>query len=315
MTDVNRGLCFSPPVPYKRIMAINTIPWLKMNGLGNEILVLDLRGSGWAMSAAQIRLLAHRADTRFDQLMALHDARSPGEHAFVRIYNADGSEAEACGNGNRCVAWALARETGRETVAFKTAAGVIEALVASPNAITVDMGTPRFGWREIPLARAMDTNALDYAIEWGGGKALCSPSAVNVGNPHCIFWVKDVATIPLAEMGPRVEHDPLFPERVNVSFAQVITPDRITLKVWERGAGATKACGTAACATAVAAARRGLAARDVTVTLPGGDLRIRWRESDGRILMTGPAELEASGFLDAATVFAQTAPHAAAAGG
>lgn len=273
------------------------LPFLKMNGLGNEITVVDLRGRADVISARQARVMAARKQSRFDQLMVLYDAQTPGTGAFVRIYNADGSEAEACGNGNRCVGWLLAGESGNRDVAFETRAGIIRAAVTGRETITVDMGEPLFGWRDIPLAREMNTNSLDFEIA-AAGAPLQGPSAVNVGNPHCIFWVEDAAAIDLASIGPQVEHHPLFPERVNVSFAQVYGANHVRLRVWERGAGATKACGTAACATAVVAVRRGYTDRAVRVDLPGGTLHIEWQPGSNRILMTGPVELNYEGSID-----------------
>jgi diaminopimelate epimerase len=218
--------------------------------------------------------------------------------AFMRILNADGSEVSACGNATRCVAALLSSEFRRPDVSIETAAGLLASQVHADGSVTVDMGMPRFGRRDIPLARnAGDPSAIDYRISTGAS-VLENPSVVNVGNPHCIFWVEDLAVHDLAVIGPAVENDPLFPERVNVSLAQVLSQGAIRLLVWERGAGLTQACGTAACATGVAAARRGLTGRDVTIELPGGILGIKWRETDGHILMTGPWSLDYEGVFD-----------------
>jgi diaminopimelate epimerase len=277
----------------------NGIPFAKMNGLGNEIVIVDLRGSRRVLAAGEARAIAARPASRFDQMMVLHDPKVAGTEAYVRIYNSDGSEAEACGNGMRCIAWRVAEKTGRKALKFETKAGVLDVTVDSIDRITVDMGTPRFGWRDIPLAEAFhDTRAIELQIGPIDKPILHSPSVVNVGNPHAVFWVADVNAHDLDRIGPMLENHPIFPERANISLAHVTSRNGITLRVWERGAGLTKACGSAACAATVCAARKKLAARAVTVTLPGGPLAIEWR-ADDRILMTGPVELEHAGVLEA----------------
>jgi diaminopimelate epimerase len=275
------------------------IPFRKMNGLGNEIVVVDLRGSKRVLDAGEARAIAARPASHFDQMMVLHDAKAAGTEAYVRIYNADGSEAEACGNGMRCIAWLAAETTGRKALKFETKAGVLDVAVEGIDRITVDMGIPRFGWRDIPLAEQFhDTRAIELQIGPIDKPILHTPSVVNVGNPHAVFWVADVDAYDLGRIGPMLENHPIFPERANVSLAHVTSPSAITLRVWERGAGLTKACGSAACAATVCAARKKLTGRAVTVTLPGGPLGIEWREDD-RILMTGPVELEHEGVLEA----------------
>jgi diaminopimelate epimerase len=275
------------------------IPFRKMNGLGNEIVVVDLRGRTETFDPAAARALGRRGTPRFDQMMVLHDARSGATDAYVRIYNVDGSEVAACGNGMRCVSWVVAEETGRKALTFETGAGVLEARVTDAARISVDMGMPRVGWRDIPLARPFeDTCAIDLHVEDTDGPALRSPSVVNVGNPHAVFWVEDLDAYDLALIGPPLETHPLFPERANISLARVASPAAIAVRTWERGAGLTRACGSAACAAAVCAARKGLAERHVTVTLPGGPLDIEWR-ADDHIWMTGPVQLEHAGLLDA----------------
>jgi diaminopimelate epimerase len=277
------------------------IPFRKMNGLGNEIVMVDLRGSGRVLDASQVRAVAARPVSRFDQMMVLHDARIAGTEAYVRIYNTDGSEAEACGNGMRCVGWVVAGETGRKALKFETLAGVLNVGVESIGRITVDMGTPRFGWRDIPLAEPFhNTRTIELQIGPIDKPILHSPSAVNVGNPHAVFWVDDVNAYDLARIGPLLENHPIFPARANISLAHVTARDAITLRTWERGAGLTRACGSAACAATVCAARKSLTERKVTVTLPGGPLAIEWR-ADDRIVMTGPVELEHDGVLELAT--------------
>jgi diaminopimelate epimerase len=270
----------------------------KMNGLGNEILIVDMRGRGGALTPAAVRSVGAREELRFDQMMVLHDARTPATAAYVRIYNADGSEAEACGNGMRCVGWMVAGESGRKALKFETKAGVLDVNVAHIGEIAVDMGRPKFGWREIPLAEAFhDTKAIELQIGPIDKPLLHSPSVVNIGNPHAVFWVEDVGAFDLGRIGPMLENHPMFPERANITLARVVARDALAIRTWERGAGLTKACGSAACAAAVCAARKGLTDRQVTVTVPGGRLLIDWRDDD-HVWMTGPVELEREGVLE-----------------
>jgi diaminopimelate epimerase len=272
----------------------------KMNGIGNEIVVLDLRGAGVAASGEDARAINERAGLAFDQLMAVSDARSKDADVFVTIFNNDGSESGACGNGARCVAYELMRGRDSNLLLLETKAGVLECRRESEFVFRVDMGPPRLGWRDIPLRDPFDdTRSIALPLPAGARDDLGSPSAVSMGNPHVIFWTKDVAAYDLETIGPILEHHPMFPEKANISLAQVIAPDHIRLRVWERGAGATKACGSAACATLVAAARKGLTERKARVSLPGGDLVIDWRESDNHVLMTGPVELEFETTLEA----------------
>jgi diaminopimelate epimerase len=219
----------------------------------------------------------------------------------VRIYNSDGSEAEACGNGMRCIAWMVAEKTGRKALRFETKAGILDVTVENIDRITVDLGTPKFGWRDIPLAEPFhDTRKIELQIGPIDKPILHSPSVVNVGNPHAVFWVDDVNAYDLGRIGPMLENHPIFPQRANISLAHVTSPAAITLRVWERGAGLTKACGSAACAAAVAAARLDKTERAVTVTLPGGGLAIEWRTRDDHVLMTGPVAYEYEGRFDPA---------------
>jgi diaminopimelate epimerase len=270
--------------------------FVKMNGLGNEIVIVDLRRAPGPIGGAEARAAARQEP--YDQLMALYPPRG-GADASVRIYNNDGSEAGACGNGMRCVAALVGAETGRAKMTFETAAGRIDCWQAPQGCFTVDMGQPRFRWDEIPLARAVpDTRAIDFTA--AAAPSLHAPSAVNMGNPHAIFWVDDVAAYDLRAIGPGLEHDPLFPERANITLATVAARDHLVIRTFERGAGLTMACGSAACASAVAAARLGRTGRKLTVTLPGGDLVIEWREADDHVLMTGPVEYEYKGRFDAA---------------
>jgi diaminopimelate epimerase len=286
--------------------ALSNRRFLKMNGLGNEITVLDLRGTSLRVGAAEARSIAADPRSRFDQLMVLHDPLSPGTDAYLRIYNTDGSESEACGNGTRCVAWAMlsdpimSRPAGG-TLLLETKAGLLPTWRVSDLVFTVDMGAPRLRWDQIPLRDPFqDTRTIELQIGPIDAPLLHTPSAVNMGNPHAIFWVADAEAYDLEQIGPLLENHPIFPERANISLAQVTAPDRIRLRVWERGAGLTRACGSAACATVVAAVRKRLTDRMVTVTLPGGDLVIEWRERDDHVLMTGPVELEWDGIFEAA---------------
>jgi diaminopimelate epimerase len=279
--------------------ALASYRFRKMSGLGNEIVVVDMRGEPQVITAADIRAAA--AGVRFDQMMVLYPGRVPETDAFVRIYNTDGSEAGACGNGMRCVADIVFKEAGKPVLTFETRAGRINCWPGErPLVSTVDMGPPRFAWDEIPLAEeCLDTRAVALQIGPLDAPVLQSPSAVNMGNPHAVFWVEDVEAYDLARLGPTLETHPMFPERANISLAVVRSPAHLVVRTWERGAGLTKACGSAACAAAVAAARTGRAQRKLTVTLPGGDLLIEWRLSDGHVLMTGPVEYEFEGQFEA----------------
>jgi diaminopimelate epimerase len=277
-------------------------PFARMNGLGNEILVVDMRGRAGEVSPEAAIALAADPVTHFDQIMAIHDPRIEGTDNFVRILNSDGSQAQACGNGMRCVVQALAGETGRTDFIFQTVAGILTAREHEDGLISVDMGVPRFDWQSIPLAEEFrDTRAIELQVGPIDAPVLHSPSVASMGNPHAIFWVDDdVWTYDLERFGPMLENHPIFPERANISIARVTARDAITLRTWERGAGLTRACGSAACAAAVSGARTRRTDRQVTVTVPGGPLLIEWRDDD-HVLMTGPAEWEFSGRLDPAT--------------
>ncbi len=273
-------------------------PFVKMNGLGNDIIVADMRGRADQVTAQAAVALAGDPATRFDQIMAIYDPRSDGTDAYIAILNSDGSIAQACGNGTRCVVQTLARESGRSHFNFETIAGRLEAEQHADGLISVDMGKPRFGWQEIPLSQPVDdTCAIDLSVG-----SLSSPSVASMGNPHAIFWVdEDVWSIPLDQYGPQLEHHPMFPERANISIVQLTGPDEMAIRTWERGAGLTGACGSAACAAGVLAARTGRTGRKVTLTVPaGGQLQIEWR-ADDNVVMTGSAEWEWSGAFDPAT--------------
>jgi len=274
---------------------------IKMNGLGNEIAVLDLRGSGLTVSGPEARAIGRGEGLAFDQLMVLHEPRSAKADAFMTVYNSDGSQAGACGNGTLCVAFILTRGTPRERFVLEIATARLECRRRSETVFTVDMGRPRFAWDEIPLREPFhDTRKIELQIGPIDAPILHTPSAVNMGNPHAIFWVDDIEGYDLARIGPLLENHPIFPERASISLAHVASRAHIALKVWERGAGLTRACGSAACAALVAAARKGLTGQCAIVSLPGGDLDIEWRASDGRVLMTGPVEFEFETRLDPA---------------
>jgi len=273
------------------------IHFRKMNGLGNDFVILDARKSPLAIDEASARAIADRkSGIGCDQLIVLEP--SSAADVRMRIWNNSGDEVESCGNASRCVADLLCRETGRDAVTIDTDGGLLSCTRAGVGLVTVDMGAPRFGWRDIPLSEEFrDTRRIELQVGPIDAPILHSPSVVNVGNPHCIFWVKDVEAFDLGRLGPMLEHHPLFPERANISLCQVKEKDHLLLKVWERGTGLTRACGTAACAAAVAGCRLRLVARRVKVTLPGGDLMIEWRLADDHILMTGPFAYEFEGEL------------------
>ncbi len=271
-------------------------PYLKMNGLGNEFIILDLRGEPARLAEDEIRKASDRkTGPGCDQFVTL-EHRKGYDGVFMGVWNADGSEVGACGNAARCVGWLLMEETGEDAAGFFTGSAKLSAAKVGDKRIAVDMGEPKFHWRDIPLSEQMDdTRFVDVKLGPIDAPVLWGPSAVNVGNPHCIFFVEDAEAQALDRFGPMIEFHPLFPERVNVSVAQVTSKHAIRLRVWERGVGITRACGTAACAALVAAHRRRLTGRKAVVTLDGGDLAIEWRESDNRIIMTGPVTLEGEG--------------------
>jgi len=272
----------------------------KMNGIGNEIVIVDLRNTDSQLNASEARAIAAPGGVPYDQLMVLQKPRMPGTTAFVRIYNNDGSEAGACGNGMRCVAKRVFGESGAQAATFETRAGLLNCWQGpSPDLYTVDMGTPKFGWQDIPLAEEFrDTRYIELQIGPIDAPVLHSPSVVSMGNPHAIFWVDDIEAYDLERFGPLLENHPVFPERANITLAHVVDRNHIRMRTWERGAGLTLACGSAACATAVAAARLKRTDRTVEMSLPGGDLTIEWRESDDHVLMTGAAVLEYEGLFD-----------------
>jgi diaminopimelate epimerase len=278
-------------------MQADAIRFRKMNGLGNDFVVLDARARALTLSPDAVRAIADRKEgIGCDQIVALEPSRKAD--AFMRIWNADGGEVGACGNAARCVASVVAAERGEPNVRIETEGGMLEAAVSRDGSVTIDMGAPRFAWNEIPLSEPFhDTRRIELQIGPIDAPVLHTPSVVNVGNPHCLFFVDDIEAHDLARFGPMLEHHPLFPERANISLVQVLGADAIKVRTWERGAGLTRACGTAACAAAVAAVGRNLTARKVKVNLPGGDLLIEWRETDDHVLMTGPYALDYEGTL------------------
>jgi len=267
------------------------VPFLKMHGCGNDFVVIDERAGSLGLTPAHAAAIAdRRTGVGCDQFIVIEP--TDGADAFMRIRNPDGGEAGACGNATRCVAALLAAETGRARQVIRTVAGDLPSEVLPNGQVRVDMGQALLDWRDIPLVHAMDT--LDLDMQAG---PVSHPAAASMGNPHATFFVPDIGAVPVAQLGPVLEHDKLFPERVNIGFVQVLGPDRIRLRVWERGAGLTLACGSGACAALVNAARRGLTGRAATVVVDGGELTIAWRE-DGHVLMTGPVATSFTGVID-----------------
>ncbi len=268
------------------------IPFTKMHGLGNDFVVIDGRDGAVSIDPATARAIADRKlGVGCDQLIVIEPPQNSGA-AFMRIRNADGGEVDACGNAARCVADLLMAEQGTDRVAFETNGGLMDARAAGDNLVTVDLGPANLSWQEIPLARESDTLHLEISLG-----PLSDPAAVNVGNPHMVFFVADAEAVDLATLGPELEHHPLYPERANVEAATVRPDGSIRMRVWERGVGITRACGTGACATLVAAARRGLTGREAVVALDGGTLEIRWRD-DNHVDMTGPVATSFTGAID-----------------
>ena len=264
----------------------------KMHGLGNDFVVIDARNAALELDAARARIIAdRRIGVGCDQLIVIEAPRSARADAYMRILNPDGSEAGACGNGTRCVADLLLRETSRDHLVIETIAGLLDAQRVRGDRISVDMGEARLDWREIPLASACDTLHVPVMID-----ALADPACCSMGNPHATFFVADAQALELASLGPAVEHHAMFPERVNVGIVQVLDRGRIRFRVWERGAGITPACGSGACAAIVNAARRGVTERRATVILDGGELEIEWL-ADGHVRMTGPVATSFTGEL------------------
>ena len=268
-------------------------PFLKMHGAGNDFVVLDARAHPLDLApAAAARIADRHRGVGCDQIILIEP--DDGAAAFMRILNADGSESGACGNATRCVAALLAAETGARRLVIRTNAGLLPADIKGPTLVEVDMGAPKLGWEDIPLAEPADTLSLRLALG-----PVQNPAACSMGNPHATFFVDDLTHLQIETIGPKLEHARLFPERANIGFARIDAPDRIRLRVWERGAGLTLACGSGACAALVNAHRRGLAARRAEIEMDGGTLTLTWRD-DGHVLMEGPVALVFEGELDAA---------------
>ena len=274
-----------------------TRAFIKMNGLGNDFIIVETRGdTPFRPTPEAVRALSdRRTGVGCDQLIAIEP--SPNGDAFMRIWNAQGEEVSACGNATRCVGWLVMQATGRAEALVETRAGLLGVTDAGDKRVTVDMGRPGLDWRDIPLAEEMDTRGIELQVGPIDNPVLHTPGCVSMGNPHVVFFVPDISVAPVAEVGPMIEHHFLFPEGVNVGFAQILATDRIRYRVWERGTGITKACGTGACAAAVAANRRRLTGRNVTVVMDGGELEIAWRTPDDHVMMTGPVAVEFAGRL------------------
>lgn len=277
------------------------LPFTKMHGLGNDFVVIDARrgkpAAGVEISAARAAAIAdRRTGVGCDQFILIEDAPDGESHAFMRIRNADGGEVDACGNATRCIGAVLLDEIDGDEVRVRTGADLLTVRRAGYGLVTVDMGIPRGDWDDIPLAAEADTLHLDLSCG-----PISDPAAVSMGNPHATFFVDEIDSVPIALVGPELEHDPIFPERANIGVAQILAPDRMRLRVWERGAGLTSACGTGACAAVVNANRRDLAGRRMVVVVDGGELLIDWREDrpgeQGRVFMTGPAATSFSGTI------------------
>ena len=273
-----------------------TRPFVRMNGAGNDFIVVNALETPFAPTAEQVRALAARGPgPGCDQLIAIEP--SDRADAFMRVWNADGGQVETCGNALRCVGWLLMESTGKDSVVIDTLGGATIARRAGDRRVKVDMGAPGLDWTQVPLAEEMDTRGVELQVGPIDAPLLHTPGAVSMGNPHVVFFTDRQDDAFVRGSGSLVEHHPLFPEGVNVGFANVLAPDRIRLRVWERGAGLTKACGTGACAALVAAARRGLTGRRAVIQADGGELEIDWDEETGHVFMTGPVEIEGTGTL------------------
>jgi diaminopimelate epimerase len=273
--------------------------YVKMNGLGNDFAVIDARGTAFTPEPAQIRVWSNRVSgLGFDQLIALESSK--GHDTFMRVWNADGTRVETCGNALRCVGWLLDRNATGRVLGIDTEAGLVRAKVMvggeRTGIVSVDMGCPKLEWQEIPLAEEMNSLRLELQIGPIDAPLYHTPSAVNMGNPHVVFFVEEIDTVDVAAAGSLIENHPLFPEGVNVEFVQVLDRQTLRMRVWERGAGITNACGTGACAALVAASRRGLGERSAQVIMDGGALQIEWKAND-HVIMTGEVVLEHHGLL------------------
>ena len=282
--------------------------FLKMNGLGNDFVVIETASQAFEPTPEEIRAIAKRPDSNgngggigCDQVIAIDPPKAAGANAYVRFWNSDGDEIGACGNGTRCVAWLLMQSSGKDAVAFDTEGGRLSGVMAGEKLVTVDMGAPGLDWTQIPLSEEMNTERVELQVGPIDAPWVHTPVCVSMGNPHVVFFVDAPVSDEFAtKTGSLVEHHPLFPEATNVGFAHIAARDHIQLKVWERGAGLTLACGTGACAAQVAAVRRGLTDRKAKVEFESGSLVIEWRESDGHVIMTGPVSMDFTGKLPVA---------------
>ena len=274
-----------------------SLAFRKMNGLGNDFVVLDARATPIAISEHQARAIADRkTGIGCDQLIVLE--YTPNADVRMRIWNAEGGEVSSCGNASRCIADLIFDETKLNTATIETKGGMLTAKKAGERMVTIDQGKPKFGWKDIPLSEAFaDTRHIELQVGPIDAPLLHSPSVVNVGNPHCIFWVDDLDVVDFSKVGPMLENHPMFPERANISLAKVVARNHVLLKVWERGAGLTQACGTAACATMAAGHRIKIIDAKCRITLPGGDLFMAVNEDNGHVLMTGPATYDFEGVI------------------
>jgi diaminopimelate epimerase len=269
--------------------------FLKMHGLGNDFVIFDARTFPVPMDSKAVRAVADRKHgIGCDQVIVMEPAKN-GAAAFMRIFNGDGGEVESCGNAARCVGFLMMAERETDHIALESPGGPLLCQMAGREDVTVDMGVPRLDWREIPMAQAVDTQSFALSVPGFSDPALLAAAAVSVGNPHCVLFVEDAEKAPVATLGAAIEHHPWFPSRTNVEFVERRSDGALRMRVWERGAGITLACGTGACAAAVAANLRGLTARKVKLILDGGELTIEWRESDGHIMMTGPTHFSFAG--------------------
>jgi diaminopimelate epimerase len=269
--------------------------YLKMNGLGNKFIVLQNNGARLELAPQQVENLNAQDGKGFDQLLSIEPSKIAD--IYMGIWNNDGSQVAACGNGTRAVAWAYLQATQKTEVEIETKAGVLSARLIGENMVAVNMGQPRLQWDQIPLSEEMQTIRMELQVGPIDDPIMWGPSAVSMGNPHCIFFVDNVDSVAIEKIGPMIEFHPLFPEQTNVEFAQIIDRKNIRMRVWERGVGITQACGTGACATLVAAVRRKLVDRKATLILDGGKLQIEWRDDDN-VIMTGAVELDGKGELD-----------------
>jgi diaminopimelate epimerase len=272
---------------------MSNLNFTKMHGLGNDFVVIDARKSGIVLEVKQINFIAdRRLGIGCDQVLIIEPAILDGADVFMRVFNADGGEVDACGNGTRCVAALVMAELGTKKIAVQTNAGILKGMAREDGSVAVDMGPANLDWQDIPLAHEVDTLALDLSVG-----ILSTPVAVNVGNPHVVFFIDDVASVSLEDLGPKIETHAMFPERTNVEIAKILPNGSIRLRVWERGVGITRACGTGACATLVAASRRDLTSRSAVVVLDGGELEIEWRD-DNHIIMAGAVATIFTGIIN-----------------